>query len=125
MPHSRIFVLGDCAYKPPAQCLASFAHWEAEYAASAILHGGQAAYDAPPALVNLSLGRWDGVFLACDPSGSGSCRVLCWGALAAFVKCATWWWFMRWLPIPYTVASFVARLLRRVRGNAVARAAAA
>ena len=129
--HDRVFVLGDCADKPPAQYLASFAHWEAEHVAASILAAAGVhrrpplPYEAPPSLVNLSLGRWDGVFLACDPAGGGGCRVLCWGALAALLKSATWWWFLRWLPIPYGAFAWLRRaLVRRPRRPAAAAPAA-
>ena len=100
----QVFCVGDAASKPPERYLASFAHWEAEYVSHAILRdvdGGGAftieKFEAPPRLMCISLGPWDGIFMWGN-------RVVCTGAAAGLVKLLIELWFKNFLPAPYSVA---------------------
>ncbi|KAJ1459784.1 hypothetical protein M885DRAFT_511033 [Pelagophyceae sp. CCMP2097] len=103
-----VYVVGDCALKPDAQRLASFAHFEGEYLAGLLAARRQtpavgapaapaAEYTPPPRMVALSLGPWDGIFVY------DSVALPVPGFLVPYIKAAIESWFVRLLPMPYAI----------------------
>ena len=110
----EVFAVGDVAAKPDAQRLASYAHLEGEYVGGALASlatggGPPAPYEAPPRLVCLSLGAYDGAFVY------DSVVLPVPGFSVPLLKTAIEKWFIRLLPMPYAV-------LRLLPGDASARA---
>lgn len=101
----QVFCVGDAASKPSERYLASFAHWEAEYVSHAILRDvdGETLtkkFEAPPRLMCVSLGPWDGIFVWDD-------RLVWTGVAAGLMKLFLELWFKNFLPAPYSVARFL------------------
>jgi len=98
----NVWAAGDCAAKPDAQRLASYAHFEGEYVAGCILAAAAGSaqpepYAPPPRLVALSFGPRDGAF-AYDAK-----PVPVPGALVPWLKTVIEHWFIRLLPMPDAV----------------------
>lgn len=101
----QVFCVGDAASKPSERYLASFAHWEAEYVSHAILRDVDGRtltkkFEAPPRLMCISLGPWDGIFIWGD-------RLVWTGVTAGMTKLVLELWFKNFLPAPYSVARFL------------------
>eukprot|EP00628_Pelagophyceae_sp_CCMP2097_P015332 CAMPEP_0206815348 /NCGR_PEP_ID=MMETSP0975-20121206/9243_1 /ASSEMBLY_ACC=CAM_ASM_000399 /TAXON_ID=483370 /ORGANISM="non described non described, Strain CCMP2097" /LENGTH=417 /DNA_ID=CAMNT_0054357531 /DNA_START=51 /DNA_END=1305 /DNA_ORIENTATION=- len=107
-----VYVVGDCALKPDAQRLASFAHFEGEYLAAVLAarHSAAAAgasrpvsapYTPPPRFVALSLGPRDGIFVY------DSVAIPIPGFLVPYIKAAIKGWFVRLMPMPYAILSLL------------------
>ena len=101
--YDNVYAVGDCACKLPDQMLASYAHWEAEYVSKRIMCDGDARalgklgrYRLPPRLMAISLGPFAGVVVWGD-------RILCRGWCAAVFKALIQFWFIRFLPAPYSI----------------------
>jgi NADH dehydrogenase FAD-containing subunit len=101
-----VYVVGDAAAKPDAQRLASFAHFEGEYVAHAIIarkrnKAKPVPYYPPPRMVALSLGPRDGVFVY------DGYTIPIPGFLVPLLKAAIEAWFVRLLPMPYALLSIL------------------
>ena len=105
-----LYAVGDVAGKPDAQRLASYAHFEGEYVAKAILGKDDTPpYVPPPRMVALSLGSRDGAFVY------DSVHMTFFpGFLVPVLKTLIELWFIRLLPMPYA-------LLKLLPGDAAAR----